>query len=72
MTGGSKLCGIIEVPGAKNSVLPVLAATLLNNGTSILENCPELDDVLTMLEILSSLGCNVKKEGSRITIDVPP
>ncbi len=69
MTGGSKLCGIIEVPGAKNSVLPVLAATLLNNGTSILENCPELDDVLTMLEILSSLGCNVKKEGSRITID---
>lgn len=69
IAGGSKLCGIIEVPGAKNSVLPVLAATLLNNGTSILENCPELDDVLTMLEILTSLGCGVAKEGSHITID---
>ncbi|NLL95659.1 MAG: UDP-N-acetylglucosamine 1-carboxyvinyltransferase, partial [Clostridiaceae bacterium] len=49
--------------------LPVLAATLLNNGTSILENCPELDDVLTMLEILSALGCKTKKKGSRIEID---
>jgi UDP-N-acetylglucosamine 1-carboxyvinyltransferase len=69
IAGGSRLSGIIEVPGAKNSVLPVLAATLLNNGTSILENCPELDDVLTMLEILSALGCKTKKKGSRIEID---
>jgi UDP-N-acetylglucosamine 1-carboxyvinyltransferase len=69
IAGGSRLSGIIEVPGAKNSVLPVLAATLLNNGTSILENCPELDDVLTMLEILSALGCKTKKKGSRIEVD---
>ncbi len=69
IAGGSRLSGIIEVPGAKNAVLPVLAATLLNNGTSILENCPELDDVLTMLEILSALGCKTKKKGSRIEID---
>ena len=51
ITGGSRLCGIIEVPGAKNSVLPVLAATLLNKGTSILE-IARVDDVTTMLEIL--------------------
>lgn len=69
ITGGSRLSGIIEVPGAKNAVLPVLAATLLNNGTSILENCPELDDVLTMLEILSALGCKIQRKGSRIEID---
>ena len=69
ITGGSRLSGIIEVPGAKNAVLPVLAATLLNNGISILENCPELDDVLTMLEILSALGCKIQKKGSRIEID---
>lgn len=69
ITGGSKLSGIIEIPGAKNAVLPVLAATLLNKGTSILENCPELDDVLTMLEILSALGCKVEREGSRIIVD---
>ena len=69
IAGGSRLCGIIEVPGAKNAVLPVLAATLLNNGTSILENCPELDDVLTMLEILSALGCKIKRKGARIEID---
>ena len=68
IAGGSSLSGIIEVPGAKNAVLPVLAATLLNNGTSILENCPELDDVLTMLEILSALGCKTKKKGSRIEV----
>lgn len=69
IAGGSRLSGIIEVPGAKNAVLPVLAATLLNNGTSILENCPELDDVLTMLEILSALGCKTKRKGSRIEVD---
>jgi len=69
ITGGSRLCGIIEVPGAKNAVLPVLAATLLNKGTSILENCPELDDVTTMLEILGALGCGIRREGSRIEVD---
>lgn len=69
ITGGSRLCGIIEVPGAKNSVLPVLAATLLNKGTSILENCPELDDVTTMLEILEALGCSIRRKGSRIEVD---
>jgi UDP-N-acetylglucosamine 1-carboxyvinyltransferase len=69
IAGGSRLSGIIEVPGAKNAVLPVLAATLLNNGTSILENCPELDDVLTMSEILSALGCKIKRKGTRIEID---
>ncbi len=69
IAGGSRLSGIIEVPGAKNAVLPVLAATLLNNGTSILENCPELDDVLTMIEILSALGCKIKRKGSRIEVD---
>jgi len=69
ITGGSRLCGIIEVPGAKNAVLPVLAATLLNKGTSILENCPELDDVATMLEILGALGCRIRREGSRIEVD---
>lgn len=69
VAGGSRLSGIIEIPGAKNAVLPVLAATLLNNGTSILENCPELDDVLTMLEILTALGCRIKREGPRIEVD---
>lgn len=69
ITGGSRLCGILEVPGAKNSVLPVLAATLLNKGISILENCPELDDVITMLEILEALGCVITRKGSRIEID---
>ncbi|NMA67761.1 MAG: UDP-N-acetylglucosamine 1-carboxyvinyltransferase [Clostridiaceae bacterium] len=69
IAGGSRISGIIEIPGAKNAVLPVLAATLLNKGTSILENCPELDDVLTMLEILTALGCKFKREGKRIEID---
>ena len=60
ITGGSRLCGIIEVPGAKNSVLRYWCYPL-EQGTSILENCPELDDVTTMLEILGALGCGIRE-----------
>jgi UDP-N-acetylglucosamine enolpyruvyl transferase len=69
INGGAKLEGEIVVEGAKNSVLPILAASLLNGGESIIRNCPVLRDVEVMLEILKSIGCKAKMEGDTITIN---
>ncbi len=69
LEGGSRLAGEIKVHGAKNSVLPILAGTLLAKGESIIHNCPTLSDVESTLEILETLGCNVKREGSTISVD---
>ena len=66
--GGRKLHGDINIHGAKNSVLPLLAAVYLCNGTSILHNCPKLSDVDASLEILQHLGCSVKREGSVVSV----
>jgi UDP-N-acetylglucosamine 1-carboxyvinyltransferase len=52
ITGGAKLEGEIVVEGSKNAVLPILAASLLNGGESIIKNCPRLKDVEVMIEIL--------------------
>lgn len=67
--GGSRIRGEVEVSGAKNSVLPILAATVLNGGTNIIHNIPELLDVNIMEKILTSLGCLVKRENKTIIID---
>ena len=52
VSGGKPLCGSIAVHGAKNAVLPILAATVVVGGVHIIENCPELSDVATTVEIL--------------------
>lgn len=67
--GGKKLNGEIEIEGAKNSVLPILAATVLNGGLNVIKKCPKLKDVDIMLEILKSIGCKVWVEGDTITVD---
>lgn len=67
--GGKPLSGRVEVHGAKNSVLPMLASTLLNHGVSVLHNCPHLSDVDASLAILAHLGCLVEREGDRVTVD---
>ena len=54
--GGTPLRGTVTVHGAKNSALPLLAATLLCYGTATLEHCPCLSDVGVALEILRHLG----------------
>ena len=56
VAGGSPLAGRVAVHGAKNSALPILAATLLADGESVLHNCPALTDCDAALEILSCLG----------------
>lgn len=69
IAGGRPLSGSLTVQGAKNSVLPVLAAVLLAPGESVIHNCPDLSDVSAALEILRLLGCRVRREGRTVTVD---
>ena len=69
--GGAPLTGAVAVPGAKNSVLKLMAATLLAPGTSELMNAPDIEDVAIMSELLRRLGCEVNHVGSTINITVP-
>lgn len=67
--GGRPLSGSLAVHGAKNSVLPILAACLLAPGQSVIHNCPDLSDVSATLDILRLLGCKADREGDTVVID---
>ncbi len=67
--GKSALSGQIDVHGAKNSVLPILAATVLIKGVSVIHNCPRLSDVDVTVQILKHLGADVKLSDSTLIID---
>ena len=69
INGGKSLNGVIKLGGAKNSTLPLLAATLLCKGDTILHNCPQLSDVDTSLKILTRLGCKCKRENNTVTVN---
>lgn len=66
--GGNPLKGEVHISGAKNSALPILAASLLAEGESILRNMPAVQDVSTLLKILSSLGTKVEQKKGEIKI----
>lgn len=67
--GGARLCGELKVQGAKNSALPILAATLLYGGKTVIKNCPDLLDVDAAIKILEYLGCEVTREKGTVTIN---
>ncbi|MEE1239183.1 MAG: UDP-N-acetylglucosamine 1-carboxyvinyltransferase [Acutalibacteraceae bacterium] len=69
VNGGKKLYGGISVQGAKNSVLPVLAATVLCEKECVIHNCPALSDVETSLRILRALGCECERDGDTVTVN---
>ncbi len=69
VAGGKRLSGEIRIPGAKNTVLPVLAATLISGKTSVIHDCPQISDVALTLDILRELGCSVKREGNTVIVD---
>jgi UDP-N-acetylglucosamine 1-carboxyvinyltransferase len=71
ITGGCRLQGEVTVTGAKNSVLKLMAASLLAVGTTTIRNVPDIADVDIMADLLTRLGCTVTHEGSVVTIDVP-
>ena len=66
--GGTPLHGDVQISGAKNAVLPIMAATLLTAEQCVIRRVPDLSDVKFMGQILSSLGAEVKFEGDTLTV----
>jgi UDP-N-acetylglucosamine 1-carboxyvinyltransferase len=71
VVGGARLAGEVQVTGAKNSVLKLMAASLLAVGTTTLTEVPDILDVAIMSELLRRLGCGVERDGGTVHIDVP-
>lgn len=69
INGGKRLSGEVTVQGAKNSALPILAATVLCDGESVIHNCPKLSDVTASVRILEHLGCICRREGDTLIVD---
>lgn len=67
--GDKPLSGIVRVQGAKNSVLPILAASILSGDKCEIHDCPDLEDVKTTVAILECLGCNVERSFDEITVN---
>jgi len=67
--GGRRLEGRVRIGGAKNAVLPVMAACLLTRGVSVIRNVPRLKDVVSMASVLEELGVECGWEGDTVTID---
>ncbi len=70
--GGRALSGVIRPRGNKNAALPMLAASLLTDETVTLENVPDIADVRAMLDLLSSLGVDIARAGSRVALRARP
>lgn len=72
INGGKKLNGEVSIYGAKNAVLPILAATVIGNNRSTIFNVPGLRDVEIMGKILTSIGCLVERMDNIIYVDSKP
>jgi UDP-N-acetylglucosamine 1-carboxyvinyltransferase len=71
IVGGMPLNGQVVVTGAKNSVLKLMAASLLAPGKTVIRNVPAIADVEIMSELLTRLGCTIESSSGVLTIDVP-
>jgi len=69
VTGGRRLEGAVRIGGAKNSALKLMAASLLADGVTVIENVPRIVDCFTMAEVLEYLGATVAWQGRTLTID---
>lgn len=69
VVGQAKLMGELKIQGSKNAALPIIAATILNKGLTVLHNCPKILDVFHMITILEELGCRASWEGNTLIID---
>lgn len=67
--GGKRLDGTVRIQGSKNAVLPMMAASVLHDGVTVLEGCPRISDVCFMTEILKCLGAQTRWEGHTLFID---
>jgi UDP-N-acetylglucosamine 1-carboxyvinyltransferase len=71
VVGGAQLRGEVRITGAKNSVLKLMAASLLATGKTTITNVPDIADVDIMADLLTRLGCTVVRGQDQVTIDVP-
>lgn len=69
ITGGKKLDGKINIESAKNSVLPLLAGSILTEDDVLIKSCPKISDVLSMIKILKKLGAKAEFEGNDLIIN---
>lgn len=69
INGGNKIEGKLVLRGAKNSVLPIMAATILNESESIIGNIPDISDVHIMIKILQSIGCKATYHDSILYVN---
>lgn len=69
ITGGNPLRGTVQIGGAKNAALPILASTILGGGECILTNVPSVVDVVTMGKLLGLLGATVRTDGTRMAVN---
>lgn len=67
--GGIALQGKVRIQGSKNASLPILAATLLCEESSLIRNCPRIADVYSMVSLLKSLGCSIRWQETGIAVD---
>lgn len=68
ITGGQPLNGTIDIMGAKNAVLPLMAAALLTDESIVLNNVPFLSDVTNLIQLLNSFGCQIKQNTDSLTL----
>ncbi len=61
INGGKRLNGSLDVMSAKNSILPLLSASILTDEEVVIHKCPEISDVESMIKILMKLGVDVKR-----------
>ena len=69
INGGRRLSGKIRIDSAKNSVLPIIAASILTDEQVVIKNCPEIADVKSMIKILGVLGVKTRLEENNLIID---
>ena len=67
--GPTAFSGEVRVQGSKNAVLPMMAAAVINSGTTVISNCPDISDVHDAAEILKAIGCRVSFEKGTLTVD---
>lgn len=68
--GGNRISGVINVGGAKNAALPIVAALILSEGESVIHNCPDIADIDVSIKILKHLGCRVSFVNNTLTVNV--
>ncbi len=69
INGGNRLFGEILLQGSKNASLPVIAASILIDGMSVVDRCPMISDTIAMKELLLALGCRVSQDKGMLKID---